>query len=275
MGMECRFSLVRYVPDAVRNEFINIGVVVEGGGARAVRFTRDWSRVRCLDPDADIALLEALEEELRAQAVAEVADGQLAGKPLWDIVRESFSSSVQLSETKGCLADSVTAEVEELLRLHVEATPRVAAKRSVARGRTALVQKIRGEFERAGVWPLLRKRIRAAEYTRAGDPLQIDCGYRPNGLVRMFHAVSVANDTDAAKVLAYTLPQLAAGVARVEKAQLELTAVIEPRRQMAEDDEAQARYGFSVEVMERAGLRVLTANDLARVAETAREELRV
>jgi hypothetical protein len=272
--MECRFSLVRYVPDAVRNEFINIGVVVEGGGARAVRFTRDWSRVRCLDPDADIALLEALEEELRAQAVPDNADA-LAAKSLWEIFRESFSSSVQLSETKGCLAESVTAEVEELLRLHVEAAPRVAAKRSVARGRTALVQKIRGEFERAGVWALLRKRIRAAEYTRAGDPLQIDCGYRPNGVVRMFHAVSVANDTDAAKVLAYTLPQLGAGVARVEKAQLELTAIIEPRREIAEDDEAQARYGFSVEVMERAGLRVLTANDLARVAETAREELRV
>jgi hypothetical protein len=265
--MECRFSLVRYVPDAVRNEFVNIGVMVEGGGTRAVRFTRDWSRVRCLDPDADTGLLEALEEELRGKAVA--------GKPLWDIFRESFSSSVQLSDSKGCLAESVTAEVEELLRLHVEAAPRVAAKRNAARGRTALVRKLRGEFERAGVWPLLRKRIPAAEYTRAGDPLQIDCGYRPNGVVRMFHAVSVTNDNDAAKVLAYTLPQLAAGVARVEKAQLELTAIIEPRREMAEDDEAQARYGFSVEVMERAGLRVLTANDLARVAETAREELRV
>jgi hypothetical protein len=39
---------------------------------------------------------------------------------------------------------------------------------------------MRGEFERAGVWDLLRKQIRAAEYTRPGDPLRIDMGYRPN-----------------------------------------------------------------------------------------------
>jgi hypothetical protein len=51
--------------------------------------------------------------------------------------------------------------------------------------------------------------------------------------------------------------------------------VIEPRREVAEEDEALAKYDFSVGVMERAGLRVVTANDLARVAETARVELGV
>jgi hypothetical protein len=29
---------------------------------------------------------------------------------------------------------------------------------------------------------LMRKRIAAAEYTRPGDPLRIDAGYRPNGM---------------------------------------------------------------------------------------------
>jgi len=267
--VECRFSLVRYVPDAVKNEFVNIGVVVEGGGARAVRFTRDWSRVRCLHPDADTALLESLEEEMRTAA------GNDLEKPLWEMLDESFSSSIQISESKACLAESLAAEVEELLQLHVEAAPQLVPRRGVARGRTALVRKMRGEFERAGVWPLLRKRISAAAYTRAGDPLQIDCGYRPNGMVRMFHAVSLESDTDVAKVLAYTLPQLIEGVTRVEKATLELTAIVEPRREIAEDEETLARYGFNVGVMERAGLRVLTSNDLERVAQTAREELRV
>lgn len=270
---ECEFSLVRYVPDAVKNEFVNIGVVVRGGGVTAVRFTRDWSRVRCLDPDADTALLESLEEDMRARL--ERGAGQLLEKPLWDILQESFSNSVQLSESKGCLADSVAGEVEELLRMYVEQAARPAARRGAARGRTALVQKMRGEFERAGVWPLLRKRIAASAYTRPGDPLQLDCGYRPNGVIRMFQAVSLESGTDAAKVLAYTLPQLAEGVARVEQAQLQLTAIVEPRRELPEGEEALAQYGFSVEVMERAGLRVLTSNDMERVAQTAREELRV
>ena len=36
--------------------------------AAEVRFTRDWRRVRCLDPDADTALLEGMESELRQAA---------------------------------------------------------------------------------------------------------------------------------------------------------------------------------------------------------------
>ena len=30
-----------------------------------MRFTRDWKRVRCLDPDVDVEMLEALEREIR------------------------------------------------------------------------------------------------------------------------------------------------------------------------------------------------------------------
>ena len=95
-------------------------------------------------------------------------------------------------------------------------------------GRAAIQARMRTEFERAGVWDLLRKRIAASEYTRPGDPLKIDAGYRPNGMIRMFHAVSLEPGVEMAKVLAFSSAGLRAGVERVEKAQLELTAVIEP-----------------------------------------------
>ena len=68
---ECEFQLLRYVPDAVRNEYVHIGVILREAAAEdqpgraEVRFTRDWRRVRCLDPDADTALLEGMESELR------------------------------------------------------------------------------------------------------------------------------------------------------------------------------------------------------------------
>jgi O-acetyl-ADP-ribose deacetylase (regulator of RNase III) len=270
---ECQFSLVRYVPDAVKNEFVNIGVVVRGGGATAVRFTRDWSRVRCMDPDADVAMLESLEEEMRSRL--QDGAGNPLEKPLWEMFEDSLSNSVQVSESKGCLATSVAAEVEELLRMYVEPAPKKAASRK-AMGRAAIVQQMRGEFERAGVWPMLRKRIAASVYTVPGDPLRLDCGYRPNGVVRMFHAVSLQNDADSAKVLAFSMPALTAGVERVDHAKLQLTAVVEPLRQLEEDgDEAVQLYRFGVDVMEQAGLRVLTANDMERAAQTAREELRV
>ena len=64
----CEFQLLRYVPDAVRNEFVHIGVILREQGGREpvqIRFTRDWRRVRCIDPDADTALLEGMESELK------------------------------------------------------------------------------------------------------------------------------------------------------------------------------------------------------------------
>jgi hypothetical protein len=72
---QCEFFLLRYVPDAVKDEFVNLGVVLlesaaptgaksesveTSAGGRSglafadVRFTRDWRRVRCLDPDVDV-----------------------------------------------------------------------------------------------------------------------------------------------------------------------------------------------------------------------------
>jgi hypothetical protein len=129
----------------------------------------------------------------------------------------------------------------------------------------------------------MRKRIAASLYTRAGDPMKIDCGYRagaekttPGGVIRMFQAVSLEGDVEAAKGLAYSAPQLMEGVQRVEAARLELTAIVEPLRAVSDtEDEAMERYRFGVEAMERQAIRVVTMNDLARVAETARVELRV
>ncbi|HZD76529.1 MAG TPA: DUF3037 domain-containing protein, partial [Acidobacteriaceae bacterium] len=72
----CEFSLIRYVPDPVKNEFVNIGVLLRGEDARAaVRFTRDWSRVRCVDPDADTTMLEALEAEIGRRLAADARAG--------------------------------------------------------------------------------------------------------------------------------------------------------------------------------------------------------
>jgi hypothetical protein len=137
---------------------------------------------------------------------------------------------------------------------------------------------MRAEFERAGVWDLMRKKIAASEYTRLGDPLKIDVGYRPNGMIRMFHAVSLEPGVEMAKVLAFSAAGLRAGVERVEKAQLELTAVIEPAAQLRatiEEPDRLEMYRFGVETMEEHQIRVLTTSDLDRVADTARREIRI
>jgi hypothetical protein len=281
----CEFRLLRYVADAVRNAYVHIGVILREQGSREaaeVRFTRDWRRVRCLDPEADTAVLEGMEGELRRRFEAE-PDGNLMR-----LLTESLSLSVQMTESKAYLAESLPAGLEELMKMYVDPPPRERVPR--LSGRAAIQARMRGEFERAGVWDLLRKRIAASEYTRVGDPLRIDVGYRPNGLshptdkdlsagapgIRMFHAVSLEPGVEMAKVLAFSAAGLRAGVERVEKASLELTAVIEPAAKVTgEEPERLEMYRFGVETMEEHQIRVLTTSDLGRVAETARRELRV
>jgi hypothetical protein len=242
----------------------------QDGGPADVRFTRDWRRVRCLDPEADTALLEGMESELRRRFEAE-PDGNLMR-----LLSEALSLNVQMTEPKAYLAESLPAGMEELMRLYVEPPPRERVPR--LSGRAAIQARMRTEFEQVGVWDLLRKRIAASEYTRPGDPLRIDAGYKPNGVVRMFHAVSLEPGVEMAKVLAFSAAGLRAGVERVERASLELTAVIEPAARLGATDEEPERlqmYRFGVETMEEHQIRVLTTSDLGRVAETARRELRV
>ena len=88
--LQCEFSLIRYVPDVVKGEFANIGVVLREAGredSATVKFTRDWTRVRCMDPDADVELLESLESEigLRLQAGVEL---RVNAKPMLETLED-------------------------------------------------------------------------------------------------------------------------------------------------------------------------------------------
>ena len=150
---ECEFQLVRYVPDGVRNEYVHIGVILRAQGGSdpvQVRFTHDWRRVRCLDPDADTAQLEGMESELRRK-LSEDPDGELMR-----ILNESLSLNLQMTAPKGYLVESLPAGVDELMRMYVDAPKRERAER--LSGRAAIHARMRTEFERAGVWDLMRKR---------------------------------------------------------------------------------------------------------------------
>ncbi len=269
---QCDFFLLRYVPDAVKDEFVNIGVVlVEAGGAPAgfadLCFTHDWSRVRCLDPAADIEMLAALEAELR-QGLSESSASKDA---LLKRINDSFSNTLQLSPLKPCLTESPGEELGRLAEMYLESRRGRGEKTRAAAGRQAILQRLRVAFEHAGVWSdkRMRKRIAVAQYTRAGDPLKLDCGYRPNGVVKLFHAVSLATEVDSAKVLAFSFPLIAAGIRKKEKANAELTAIVEDT--LDRKDEAIA---FALATFKGSHIVVAAAADLPRIAEAARRELR-
>src|SRR5271156_1052928 len=67
-----RYHILRYTPNLVRDEWVNIGVLLEevDGGRRALRVieeTSEIARVRRLHPNADEELLRGLPGEFQAR----------------------------------------------------------------------------------------------------------------------------------------------------------------------------------------------------------------
>ncbi len=126
-----RFFLLRYVPDLVNGEFVNLGLVLLGGedsagvqpgGAAPVarlKFTNDWRRLKCLDPDIDVEMLEALERELGSRL-----DDLTDREALLHTLHDKFSNTLQLSETKVSLGESPEKEIELLAKMYLESPAR-------------------------------------------------------------------------------------------------------------------------------------------------------
>ncbi len=154
---QCEFQLIRYVPDPIRNEFVSVGVLLRSGEQSELRFTRDWRRVRCLDPDADTEMLEALEVEV-AHRLHVSTDPQR--RQTLDLLEASLSKGVQITESKGYLAETFPAGLDDLMRLYVD-PPRKERVRQRS-GREGILDAMRDTFGKAGVWALMRKGIRAS-----------------------------------------------------------------------------------------------------------------
>jgi hypothetical protein len=260
------FFLLRYVPDEVKDEFVNVGVVMveagaNGGGFADVRFTRDWGRVRCLDPLADVEMLAALERDIREQLATTYDRGVLLRR-----LEDSFSNVIQLSQTKGCLAEDPVREIEAMASIYLEAE-KVGGKRLVS-GRQRILGKMREAFEQAGVARFVLP-VPAAPYTKPGDPFQFDFGYRVGGEIKLFHAVSLKASVDAAVLLAARYPRIATVLSKVTDAIPTLTAVVDD-----ELDRGQESVGFALSMMEDEKIRIAVAGEMPMIAEVARRELR-
>lgn len=262
------FFLLRYVPDAVKNEFVNIGVVLTSpDGVAEFRMTRDWSRVRCVDPAADIEMLQAVESELRVRLGA----GDEAKATILKKLDDSFSNLLQISESKACLAADPQLEAEALANLYLRSSRREKVSRESG-ARVRIFNRMRDAFETAGVWndDRLWKKVPVGKLADNGDPLKIDCGYRPNGVVRLFHAVSLEMDVNAAKVLAYSYPAVREGILRKENAHTELTAIVEDRLDRSDEHVRYALRTLEINMIATAGL-----SQVPEIAERARAELKL
>ncbi len=282
---QCEFYLLRYVPDVVKGEFVNIGVVLletgeEEAGFTDVRLTHDWRRVRCLDPDIDIGLLEALEQELRSKLQSRVPE-IINYKPpmsrrewLLDQIETGWAGALQMAPVMGVLTESPEAEIGVLAKAYLESPAREKTER-VAHGRQAIHNAMRGAFEEAGVWALMQKDIAAVEFTRPGDPFKVDCGYQPNGVLHLFHALSLAEQmgsvqVNAAKALAFSYGEMREGLIQQRHVESDLTAIVEDGL-----DVNDLAVGFALATLAASDVQVARMAELPAIAERVRVEMRL
>jgi len=271
---QLEFFLLRYVPDAVKNEFVNIGVVMvehvaNGGGFADVRFTKDWRRVRCMDPQVDVETLEALEREIRRDVV-ELKDWATWRKRMED----SFSNTIQLSPVNTCWAEDPAVEIGLTAARYLEVS-RVGVSGETS-ARQKILARMEDAFERAGVLQSLMP-VRLAEYTKAGDPLTFEFAYRVVGdqaksgvdQIKMFHAVSLKANVQAAFNVAARYPKIVSVLAEKMSGTPLLTAVIDD-----DLERRRAEIGFALEMMEENGITIAMVAEMPMIAEVARLELR-
>jgi len=261
------FFLLRYVPDTIKNEFVNIAVVLRTPSGPEIRFTTDKRRLLCMDPDADMDWLVSLEHDLRR--ILSGGDEQLLQ---FKKLTESLSNTIQLSPVKGILAENPSAEADKLAQIYLETTRMPEGGRVVnASIRRRLYAQMSGIFEQAGVWDAFTKDIEARKYTHPGDPFKFDCGY-PCKLarkkLRLFHAVAIESSTVPAKSLGYTWPSVRDGIMCEEGTTATLTAVIRDGLNVLD-----GRIAFSLSTFARGGIKVATLAQLPQLADQARREL--
>ncbi|WP_263353382.1 DUF3037 domain-containing protein [Acidicapsa acidisoli] len=126
------FFLIRYFPDPIRDEPLNIGVILlsvdkSGNQLPVVRLTKNWDRVLRIDPDADIELLSQLEEfwqmklsETGSSAGAALEQLNESLSNTLRLERKSSSTTVSLRDGKGLLTDNFEGEIDRLMMLYVE-----------------------------------------------------------------------------------------------------------------------------------------------------------
>lgn len=251
----CAYRILRYTPNLVRGEWLNVGVVLLDPArgrlrARVIEDAAEFARLRRLHADADEATLRALARDFE-QSAADAGDPQA-----WLSKQDEILSNVlQLSPQHGVLAEDVEIELERLFRDHVQ-SPRLRAPAIEAGTRTGIRIKMRSVFRSAGILDRMTPGFRVDSYTNPGDPFHLDMAYQRNGTRGFIHALALGRDPGHAKVLAYTVERV-----RVKLTSAEFVAVTEMEPQPRNE-----RHQFVAGLLAEQKVQLVSVEQLAEFA---------
>lgn len=267
-----RYRILRYTPNLIRDEWINIGVLLEDisaesrdpEGPSARRLLRllddalEFNRLRRLHPSADETLLRSLGPEFEARLTGtEKNVSEYLAK-----LDQSLSNVLQLSPQRAVLAENFDAEMDRLYHEHVAVPSRVRGG-VVESTKNWIRSRLNDIFKRRRILEKLQRGVRVDEFTQPGDPFRIDYSYRCNGTRGYLHAIPLARDYSQAKVLAYTAERIRARAEHVE-----FSAITE----VAPSPE-NPRHQFIVRLFEDQQIKILPLSGVEAFAESLRPRL--
>ena len=117
---KCESYLLLYVPNILSEQFVTIGVLFKGQRSGQspphleARFLTDWSKVKCLDPNADVALLRSLVNEIGNKWT-----NPSLYEELLDRLRNTLSNTVRLCGPTISFPPDPRHELELLTKVHL------------------------------------------------------------------------------------------------------------------------------------------------------------
>ena len=263
---ECSYFLVCYVPDVVKQEFINIGLFLFCRAEQFLDclFSDDFRRITRFHAQADTQFLKELQPHFEQQIAQHEED-------LEGYIREmqqSYSNLIQLSPARSCLTADLSAQLQDLFERHVGAPLTGPTKQDT---RMRIKQRMTEALRRCDVFEhnLFRKRIPASPWTGAGDPFVFDFGYKPleqagkpNGRLKLIHTLSLQRDDELAKALMWTFDRV------LEKEPSDLTVGHEDN-----PDPSNPVVRFSQGILQHERVRLVPVSGFDGYAQSIRAEL--
>jgi hypothetical protein len=258
-----RYYILRYVPNLIRDEWVNIGILLEeaNGSRIAMRLIDgkdELARLRRIHPDADEDLLRNLQSEFDARLRAPSTDVHTYVEKL----NQSLSNTLQFSPRKALLGASFHQELDRLYRDQV--TPPSRRKKGVVvqSARDSMRDKLNDVFLRHRVLAKLEQRVAIEGFTHRGDPMRIDYGYQ-NGERGFIQTISLRRDLQQAKVLAYTAERIHA---RDSRARVTAITEVEPSKE-------NPSHQFVEELFAEQKIKIVSINHVEGFAEELRLSL--
>jgi hypothetical protein len=269
----CQFSLLRYVPNAVKGESVNIGLILQeiGGEFTQMYFTKNLKRARGLDPDIDEDLVLAIGHDIEDRF------RDINSRPvlLSDLV-DRYSNVIQLSSAHSCLTASPAKEmrllINSLVETSEESSERIEDEVEETEGRRIGRRWLKSTMKKALWAQNLQNRIDvdfpAAGYMNYTDDFTIDFSYAYGSEWKCLQAVSLISLALETRMFPFRVAKIKSEAPKLRREEPKFIAVVEDYFNTEDKD-----VKMVVAAMNAEQIQISRISEMPGIARQARIEL--